>query len=154
MKNMFLSLLLFFISILGACSQSFSETYNHNLPIAYLFGLPPLPAKKLLVNEYFLDETTSTFTAICDSYSIINGIFTINLSVNAFGKIFMRASISIQSGNLGIFNYITEINVTNPNTEETTNLKYSGTQQSAMEITVLFLNTIQLFYNTEKLFSK
>ena len=151
-KYIFLSLL-FFISIFGVNSQSFSEIYNSNLPIAYLFNLPPLPAKKLLMNEFFRDEKTSSFTTICDSYTDINGIFTINLSVKVFERIIMRASISIQSDNLGIFNYITEINVTNPNTEETTNVKYSGTQQSAMEVTVLFLNTIQLFYDTEKLFS-
>jgi hypothetical protein len=122
------------------------------LPIAYLFGLPPLPAKKLLMSEYFRDDTTSAFTTICDSYTNSNEVFTINLSTKAFGKIFMRASISIQSDNLGIYNYITEINVNNPATEETTNVKYDGTKQSAMEITKLFLNTIRLFYVAEKLF--
>jgi len=152
-KKIYFSLLLFFISIFGVNSQSFSETYNPNLPIAYLFNLPPLPAKKLLINEYFRDETTSSFTTICDSYTNINGIFTINLSVKAFERIFMHANISIQSDNLDLFNYITEINVTNPSTEEMTNVKYSGTQQSAIEITLLFLNTIELFYDTEKLFS-
>jgi hypothetical protein len=141
------------LSFLGVFSQSFSEVYNPNLPIAYLFDLPPLPAKKLLVNEYFRNDTTSSFTTICDSYTISNGIFTINLSVMAFGEIFMHTNISLQSDNLGIFNYITEINVTNPSTEERKNLKYQYTQQSAMEIILLFLNTITLFYDTEKLFS-
>ena len=50
-KKSFLFFLLFFIIIFRLYSQNFSETYNPDLPIAYLFGLPPFPAKKLLMNE-------------------------------------------------------------------------------------------------------
>ena len=81
-----------------------------------------------------------------------NGIFTISLFVMAFGEVFMSVNISIQSDNVDNFNFITEINVTNPKSEVITSIKYTDRPESMIEITILFLNIIELFYDTEKLF--
>jgi hypothetical protein len=114
--------------------------------------LPALPAEKLLMNEYFRDETTGSFTTILESYTNNNEIFTINLLVMVFENEFMRTNISIQSNRKNTFNYITEINVFDPRSGESVNIKYDGTVQSSMEIIHQFLSIISIFYDIDKLF--
>jgi hypothetical protein len=156
MKRIVFGFVMVLLVISGVYSQTFSRTYNPNLPIAYLGleGLPPLSANKLFVVENLANKALGTgYVAVLESTSNENGVFTGNFLLSINGTRAMRVQISLQNDTTGDFNYVTAINFTNLVVGGTSDLRYNGTQQSAGQLAGALNALIKLMYDTKKLFS-
>jgi hypothetical protein len=158
MKKITMFLGVIMLAITSVNAQSFSRTYNPDLPIAYLtlLGLPPINASKFFVAANFKDVSNEngSMKAVCESTSNSNGTFTGNLLCTVNNTKVMRVNIALRSDTTGDFNYITSLTTTNLMSGEKTELKYTGTQHSAGEMVGFFYELLELFYDTDKLFTK